>query len=46
LSDEILSKIKEDEYTPAQIIFKVINYMCNDIIDDAEIMKDFITHST
>jgi SpoVK/Ycf46/Vps4 family AAA+-type ATPase len=41
IKPEILSQIKENTFTPAEIIFHLINYIDSDL-DDLEIMSTFI----
>ena len=43
LNKEVLDKIEEDKWTPADIIFHLLKFMLMDIKDDEKIMKPFIT---
>lgn len=43
IDDNILNKIKEYEFTPAQVIFKLIDYMYKDDLKDGEILEEFIS---
>lgn len=41
IPEEILERIKEDEYTPANFIFRIKDYICSDLGDEA-ILEPFI----
>ena len=39
--DDVLERIPEDEFSPANIIFRVKDYICSDLSDEA-ILEPFI----